>query len=391
MADLSTDVLTTPATPKQVKAQLYETISDLGVSTTNWKAGGVVRLVIAMVAILASSLSGLIASLARSAFLATAVGDWLTLVARYVFGCERFPATFATAYVQLVNSLGGEFPRAAGEVIIAGPSGKTYTNADAFTLDPLGTVLVPFVAQEAGVASNAGVGVVTTLSTPLNGVTVANTTAFIARDRETDDALRARAALKPRAASPNGPSAAYEYFALTATREDGSLIGVNRVAVSRSSATNQVTVWVAAASGSIAGSYLDPSTDLGAVHASLVSNALSGTAVLATRTAVNRPVDVAFWAYFDRLTLGAAPQRAIVAPVVTAWLSDSSMPIGGVTIPGVVTRVVPRDTLRDVVSQAFVDAGYPRPRLVRIFTPTTDVSLAEDDVPVPGNITAIQP
>jgi hypothetical protein len=63
------------------------------------------------------------------------------------------------------------------------------------------------------------------------------------------------------------------------------------------------------------------------------------------------------------------------------------MPIGGVKIPGKGAGKVFVDTMRDVLSQSFVDAKYPRPNLIEFFDPNTglelqDISLQPHEVPM---------
>jgi hypothetical protein len=384
MSPVSLEALITPLTPKQIKTAMYEKLALLGASTTAWNPGGVARLMIAIFAVVASAFSITIAALARSAFLTLSSGPWLTLVARYVFGTERFPATAAAGTITLVNTLGGNFPRDAYAVTVAGPGGKTYRNSVAFTLPPLGSVTVPFLADESGSGSNAGVGTIQRLVTTMPGVSVSNPVAFVGRDEETDDALIARAMLKPQSISPDGARGAYKWFALTATRaSDGSLIGVNRVNVSHSSYFGEATVTVATPAGALS------DADLADVDRHIFENALPGGVLLTVRTATNYPISVSFWAYFDRENVSASEQTRIGIAALTPWLSSTEMPIGGVTIAGVAERKVLRDTIRDVLSQGFVDAGYGRPRLVRVWNPTADVSVGETQVPVPGVISAV--
>lgn len=389
---LTIEQLITPLTPKQCKTKMYEVLAALQVSTTSWKPGGVTRLTIAVFAIIAAALSITISLLARSAFLTLSTGAWLTLVARHVFGTERFPATQAIGMMRLVNSQGGSFSKNVGQVTIAGPTGKTYRNTAVFTLGANSAVNVPFASDELGIGANAGIGTLTTLVTTMVGVTVTNTTAFVGRNEESDDALITRALLKPQSLSPNGARGAYQWFALNARRaSDGQLIGVNRVSVSHSSGTNTTTVTVATPAGALTGVVGDPNSDLGAVYANIASNCVPGGVTLNVVTATNLAINVQFWAYFDTVSVGATEQSRVGLLALTPYLTSTDMPIGGVVIPTVLANKVPRDTIRDVISQGFVDAGYPRPRLVVVTSPTADVSVGTTQVPVPGTITAVQP
>ncbi len=99
--------LITGLTPLQVKGKIYQTLAQLRVNTTNWKPGGVVRLIISAASIVLSALSITISLIAQSAFLGTSQGDWLTIVALYVYGVTRAPAVSAAGLVTFTNSEGG--------------------------------------------------------------------------------------------------------------------------------------------------------------------------------------------------------------------------------------------------------------------------------------------
>lgn len=388
MADVLTiDQLVTGLTPAQVKGKIYDILGQLGVSTTNWKPGGVVRLIISVTSIILAQFSQFIAAIARSAFLTSSTGDWLTLVAKYVYGVDRLLATFATGNVTLTNSQGGTFSFQPGDVVISGPNGLTYRNLNAFSLGANTTATTAFSCDTAGIIGSAGVGMLTTLETSLTGVTVSNVVALIGKDDETDSALIARCLLKPQSLSPAGSRGAYKYFALTAKRQDGTDIGVNRVQVSSYSMTGLTEVIVASPTGTITGTITDPTTDLGAIYASLVSSALPEAVTLHLTTATTAEVNLTFWAYFvDNVVVTTAQQIQVGINALTNWLP--TLDIGGVTIPGVLTNKVPLDTMRDVLSDQFVADGYPRPLLVKILAPTTDVTVAVGAVAEPGTVTA---
>lgn len=71
-------------------------------------------------------------------------------------------------------------------------------------------------ADVIGISSNAAAGQITTAVTASTGVFVDNLTSLSASNYETNDAYAARCRLKLASLSPNGPAAAYNYFALTA-------------------------------------------------------------------------------------------------------------------------------------------------------------------------------
>ncbi|HKU42874.1 MAG TPA: baseplate J/gp47 family protein, partial [Polyangiales bacterium] len=114
----------------------------------------------------------LTAQIARSGFLELAEGDWLTLVARHVYGVEREQATFAAGEVTLTNSGGGSFTLDADDLVVWNPTiKKSFRNPAGFTLGPADDITIPIVAIEAGTASTSSPGAITEIETTLLGVT----------------------------------------------------------------------------------------------------------------------------------------------------------------------------------------------------------------------------
>lgn len=381
---LTIDQLIIPLTPLQVKTKIYEILAQLQVSTSNWKPGGVTRLIVSACSIVLAAFSVFISLIARAGFLTLSSGDWLTLVAQFVYGVQRGAASFASGTITLTNSQGGSFTPAADDIVFSNPAtGKTYRNTSPFTLNANSSVTVAIRADEAGAASSTGPGTITTMVTTLTGVTCSNVGSLIGADQQTDDSLIAECLLKPKSLSPNGPREAYKLFALQALRSDGTPVGVNRVSVSNSSTTGQSVVTVANPSGAVTGNQSDPDTDLGAVFQAVSQMALPSCVTLAVQSATTHTIDVQFWAYFaNGLVVPASVQQSTAEPVVQQWLG--SLDIGGVTIDGVAPNRVFRDTLRDVIAKAFTTP----PTLVVIVSPTDDIHLSQNEVPEPGTVTA---
>jgi len=68
----------------------------------------------------------------------------------------------------------GPFTIAIGQLIAVSDDGLLYTNLTGGTLSPGGTLSLSFQCLTAGIAGNVGNGTITTLQTPLPGVTIAN-------------------------------------------------------------------------------------------------------------------------------------------------------------------------------------------------------------------------
>lgn len=231
MAKLTVAELTTPVSRQQVQAKIYEVLAVLGVNTTIWKPGGVVRTIIVAVSLVFAAFSTLVSQIARAGFLALSSGDWLTLVARHVYGVERMAATYAAGTVLLTNSGGGLYILAAGDVIVGNSvTGRTYRSTGGVTINPL-DVNVPLgvAATEAGAASTADPGDIDDMVTSLLNVSVTNPTSLVGTDEETDASLRQRCTEKLGALSPMGPWDAYTSALRNAVRTDGSNLGITRI------------------------------------------------------------------------------------------------------------------------------------------------------------------
>lgn len=378
MAAFSLADLTKPLTRAEVQAKIEQILGILGVNTTWWGRGAVVRTMIVGVSAVLAAYSELQAYIVKSGFLDLAEGDWLTLVARYVYGVERIEATFASGSCQLHNTSGNIYALDAGEYIVSSPTtGKSYRNVTAFELDAGQTLAVSFVAVEAGSASNAAIGTITTAVTNLLGVSVTNTASFLGVDEEKDPPLRARCKELLGALSPNGPWDAYAYAARAAKRSTGESAGVTRTRITKDGYGN-VTVLLAGASGPITGDIDDPATELGAVDDAIRKRAepLCVAATAAPASAV--PITVAYelWMY-DR---PGAPTDSEVRDAGFEALADvfESLPIGGAALTEGGSGYVFLDPLRAAISNAVpevIHAQITLPGGDQALTPTQVATL----------------
>jgi hypothetical protein len=359
--------LTTPMTREQVERSLYDVLGRLGVSTTSWKTGAVVRAMLTATALLFSALSYLTASIARSGFLELATGDWLTLVARYVFNVERVEATFAEGEVTLTNTTGGVFVYDPEDLTVRNSTtDKSYRNTSAFVLNGFETLTVAVRAVESGSASTSVAGAIDSIESGPDGVNVSNAPAVVGQDEETDPNLRVRCLEKLGALSPNGPWDAYSYAARNATRADGSLIGVTRVRV-RNDGYGNVFVYCATATGGVTGDANDPDTDLGAINEAIQRQATPQCVVANVYSATPVAIEVQI--------------KDAIATRLVAFMQ--SQPISGNTLEGEVTGRVYQDAIRTAIGATF---PYPQTFHVVVALPSEDVALAIDQVPVLGAV-----
>lgn len=379
---ISLDALITPLTRAEVQASIYQVLAAVGVNTTAWKPGGVVRTMIAGVSVVLSAQSQLQALSTRSGFLELSEGDWLTLVAHYVYGVDRIEATFAEGEVTLTNAGGGVYTLDPDDLVVANPTtGKTYRNTGAVSLGASSSLTIPVRATEDGSTSTSLPGTVTRLETTLLGVTVTNATAIVGRDAELDPDLRARCNEKLGALSPFGPWDAYAFAARNAMRPDGTPVGVTRVRQLKDGAGG-VTTWIATASGTVTGDANDPDTDLGIVNEAIqrLAAPLAVTAVVEGATPFVQAVTYEAWAY-NTTGLTDAQLKTAIGLKLTAYFA--AQPIGGNVI-GLDPGKVFRHLLIAAISSA-------RPEIFRIdlTLPATDPELDINEVPVLGTVTGV--
>lgn len=361
--------LTTPLTRKEVEGSIYQTLETLEVPTTSWKPGGVMRALTTAIALVIAALTVLIAAIARSSFLETAEGAWLTLVAKWVFGVERIRATYATGEVTLTNSAGGYWALEPGDLIFRNPAtDKTYVNAEPVELLPMQPARVKIRAQEVGSESNANPGDITELVTTLNGVSCTNDASVIGFDEEGDEALRVRCREKPASLSPNGPPEAYRYWAKSAVK-DGAPLGVTRVKVARISDFGEVMVTVARATGGLAPG------ELAFLKSFLEKTAVPHGVTMYLQNAPAKNIGLTCQVWVKSSRDDTSIRNAASARIDQLF---RVIDIGGETLvddgPGYVFRDAVIEAIRGALPGEIVRAV--------VSMPATDVELAGDEIPV---------
>jgi phage-related baseplate assembly protein len=375
---MTLDELITPKTPDQVKAQLLARLSTLGMNTSLWKPGSPTRTILALVASIVSSLTELAALIAKSGFLELSEGNWLTLVARYVYGVERSAGSFASGDVQFTNTSGFLYAGSAGDLTARNPTtGKTYRNTAAFTIGAGASGTIAFEAVELGSDSTSAPGTITSLSTPLAGVTITNGLAFVGTDPEDDAALRLRCSEKVGTLSPNGTRDAYAFAARSATL-NGQAVGVTRVRTF-ADGVGGVDLYVATASGVVTGTVGDTSTPLGAVDAAAQAMVPEGV-TLRTHSATAHAIDVTceLWV---RSSLTADAIVDAISLALTDWLA--TRPIGGHDL-GAGGKVF----LRAIETVIGATEGIPEVIDVAVTLPIGDVAIATTEAPTLGAVLA---
>lgn len=387
MPTFTLDELVTPMTRAEAQASIYRTLQIVGVDTTSWKSGAVVRTVIVATSAILAALSELQAQIAKSGFIEKAERDWLTLVAKYVYGVERIEATYAVGIVRIFNDGGGIFTFDPGDLIFRNPSrDKSYRSSETVSLGggPGSYADVPVIAVELGADSTALPGEITELTTAVLQVRCNNLTSVVGYSAESDPQLRIRCSEKLGSISPMGPWDAYTYAARTVTRPDGSSLGVTRVRIDKDG-YGTVTTTVARADGPIAGDPDDISTDLGIIADAIRRRAepLAVNAVVQSAAAHALAVTYEVWLYNTSGRTTAEVERAISEAL---RVFASTQPIGGQPLddapgsPGYVWH----DGIRAALSNALPEIFH-----VELVEPPGDVLLTPFEVAVHAEPVAI--
>ena len=374
MAKLTLSELTTPLTRQEVEASIYQVLANLSVPTTSWKPGAVVRTMIVGVSAVFAAFTELMSSIAASGFLELSEGEWLTLVAWYVYGVERLPATSATGELLVSNSSGNIYLLDPGDLIVRNTTtGATFRNTQAITISAgVSNLSVTVLADVAGSLSNSAAASLTELVVPLLGVTCSNPTAMYGQDEEKDPALRIRCAEKLGALSPMGPWDAYNYAIRNATI-DGRNLGITQIAVVPDGYGN-VTCYVAKPGGTVTDEELDAAND--AVQRLAAPQAV--TAIVVRATGVPIAVTYEVYAYQTGGLL-----EADVVNVVQAALDTfiQSQPVGGhVTTPP--NGLIYFDGIRAAIHDAMPEIFH-----VVLTLPAADIALTPSDVATLGVVT----
>jgi uncharacterized phage protein gp47/JayE len=382
MAVFTLESLMQPTTKDEWQASIYQVLTLLGTDVTSWKSGSVVPAIVTGVSVVAGALSSSISYLANSGFVRSATGAGLDLKSEGDYNVTRIPSTFAKGNVLVQNVSGGVYALSPGDLIVANPTtGKEYANTQSVTIGA-GEVNLSIEVQavESGSASTSGSGQITQLVTSLNGVSLSNPTALVGQDAESDYDYRRRCLESIGAISPNGPADAYSYVARTATRNaDGSAIGVTRVREVKD-LSGHLTVYCATATGGVPGTVGDPDTDLGKIQSEfdLLCEPLCVDSMATAATEKVVPVAYQVWMYNDS-GMTEADITGKIATKLAQWFS--ARPIGGdiISANGYVFHSQLQAEIGDEIDEIF---------RVAVVSPSADVAILGNEVPVLGAITA---
>lgn len=325
MEDITT--LLTPLDADVTFNTWMQALKDAGVPSDSWRKGGPMRTLMRIIAATIVAAWTVVIAAISGGFLETSQGNWLTLLAFYVYGVSRVEATFAQGSVTLVNAGGGVFDANPGELILINTTTKkTYTNTAIIHLGSGATITgVAIIALEAGSASTSPAGTITGFVTPWSNVTVTNPADVVGLDAQSDADLKSLCMLKLGALSLLGPRDAYAYAIRTANN-NGAPVNINRRSISRSNSTGTVSIVIASPSGA-------PSAgDLAAVETNIEAVARPDTVTVNVTGAVvvTSSQSITVWAV-QTAGLDAPALTSMVEDAVTALVAEYA--IGGLTKP----------------------------------------------------------
>lgn len=373
MASLASQLIT--ETKASIYARGLALASALGLTVTSWAPGDPTRSLYHFVSEILEALEINVAGYVSSGFLDYATGDWLTLLADQVFGVERVEATYASTSVTLTNAGGGVYVIAAGDVVVRSSlTGKTYTNTSGGTLSGASTLTLDFTADEAGADSSAGATEIDELVTTLLGVTCSNATAAVGLDEEDDASLRTRCRAKLGTLSATGPRDAYDFVV-----QSSDLTGVTDITKSRTiadSTTGNVTVYVAGASGAVAGASVT------AAQAAVEEWAapLCITPTVTNCSNVTVAVTYQVWIYTS-----VGETTATIEAEIESKLEElfAARPIGGDIIAPATTGKLYQSLISAAIRSAYPEHTFR----VSVSAPAGDTSLAINQCAVLGTVT----
>ncbi len=259
MAATLEELLTVPTSDENLAAYLTQATA-AGFPATSWQSGSVPRTLLEIEATTHAALRESIREIASGGLLDLATGGWLTLLAASQFDLARTAAVKTQGLATLTAAAGaGPYTITARTLWISDASDRRYTNATGGTLSTGGTLQLTWEAEYGGAAYNVANGAITTMVTPLAGVTVANpnpgTGSWITQsgaDEEADAALRSRCRNRWALLGTGSTVDAYTYWALAGSNE------VRRVSVREHdnlgvTADGHVSVIMAGSTGGVSG------------------------------------------------------------------------------------------------------------------------------------------
>jgi len=178
MATVSLQSLINPKDANTVKAELINLLAAAGFDATDWESGSQSRTILEIESTALSELWSTVSEIAKGMHLDTAIGGWLTLLAKSQYGLDRTPAEYTRGVVTFSLIPGGG-PRTIqpGAVIVSDGLGHNFVTdnpapVNLTTGSP--TAAVPVIAQQTGADYNVATGTITVINQGPADITVNN-------------------------------------------------------------------------------------------------------------------------------------------------------------------------------------------------------------------------
>lgn len=338
--------------------------ASLGFQVASWQPGNPGLTLCRAIGRIYADLTSAIPAVARGGFAGLASGGWLDLLAASQFDEPRSPSVFARQLMRLSCIAGaGPYVVLPEQLWFTDAAGRRYQNIDGGTLDPGSTLDLVAQAESPGQDFNAAPGSITTMVTPLPGVTATNVGLVqVGTDTEPDASLRARVRQKWATLTQQPPVDAYAYWSRKASPE------VSDVLVLDDNALGPYTlrVLLAGVSGAVSGAVVD-------VVAATLATKRSRTALVTVESVANKVIPIAGVITLRKSVITIPAAKARVEAHLDAWFR--ALRIGGALVPGQSVGHVFRDAL-DAQLGIALGSALVTPALT---APNSDVALAYNE------------
>jgi uncharacterized phage protein gp47/JayE len=199
-----------------------------GFPVTSWQSGSLPLTLIQADAQTLADMSSSVSLATAGGLISLATGGWMDLIASSHYQLPRKSAVVLLGLMTLSDTGGGgPFTITPFQLYAGPPAGALrYQNTTGGTLPKNGTLQLAWQAEVAGSAYNLANGAVTSLLTPLPGVTVANPdpqngsgtwVTQAGTDAESDASLGGRCTQRWSTLGGGAPVATYQFWAVTST------------------------------------------------------------------------------------------------------------------------------------------------------------------------------
>ena len=330
---ISLDVLINAPTEDTIFNLIIAKLVSLGIPADQWRDRNVGKAIVRGLASSGSVLATLVSDAIRGTFVGRdangvllATGPWLEWRAKYGFGVLKEPATYAEGALTFSNNGGNAYSLQPFTLVVKNSSGKSFKNTALVTLNAgAQNISGDMLAVEQGTDSNTPAGDTWEIVSPADpNIVIANASALIATDEESDDDLTDACTAKLGALSLDGPRGAYAYAIRVALRDDNNLpVNVNRWQKKLTNSSGTVQIYLASATGAV------DSHDIAGVVASIESIARPDTVTVNVSSAgtVSASGTLTVWAYTQA---GLTADQISAAVNAALEKNVATYPIGGV-------------------------------------------------------------